>query len=130
MELYIENSKSKSGKHAIRTLIYLVEGDNIIEYKQYKVKRKVKGIYSIGEAEIIELPDDKDFVYITMVKTIKNRVKGRIIVYSKGEEKLVMTYRKLKLKLISGDKSYAEIVRKVFEKLNIPIKKINLKEVK
>ena len=130
MELYVENSKSKSGKHAIRTLIYLVDGNNIIEYKQFKIKRKIKGIYSLGEAEVIDLPNDKTLVYITMVKTIKNQVKGRVIVYSKGEEKLRLYYRKLKLKLISGDKSYVEIVKRIFESLNIPIKKINLKEVK
>ena len=130
MELYVENSKSKSGKHAIRTLIYLVEGNNIIEYKQFKIKRKVKGIYSVGEAEVIDLPNDKTFVYISLVKTIKNQVKGKVIVYSKGEEKLRMNYRKLKLKLISGDKSYAELVKTIFERLNIPIKRINLKEVK
>jgi len=130
MELYVENSKSKSGKHAIRTLIYLVDGNNITEYKQFKIKRKVQGIYRIGEAEIVDLPDDKTLVYITIVKTIKNQVKGRIIVYSRGEEKLRMNYRKLKLKLITGDKSYAEIVKSIFERLNIPIKKINLKEVR
>jgi len=130
MELYVENSKSKSGKHAIRTLIYLVDGNNIIEYKQFKIKRKVQGIYRIGEAEIIDLPNDKTFVYITIVKTIKNKVKGRVIVYSRGEEKLRMNYRKLKLKLITGDKNYAEIVKSILERLNIPIKKINLKEVR
>jgi len=130
MELYVENSKSKSGKHAIRTLIYLIEGNNIIEYKRFKIKKKIKGIYSVGEAEIIDLPNDKTFVYITLVKTIKNQVKGKVIVYSKGEEKLRMNYRKLKLKLISGDKSYAELVKTIFERLNIPIKRINLKEVK
>ncbi|BFH74280.1 hypothetical protein SJAV_22240 [Sulfurisphaera javensis] len=129
MEVYLENSKSKSGKHAIRTLIFVVDNNNIYEYKPTKV-RKVNGIYKVGEAGIIDLPNDKTFVYIYLIKNLQNKVKGKVIVYSGGEPKLIMNYRKLKLKLIKGDKNYSEIVKKIFDKLNIPVKKINLKEVK
>lgn len=130
MEIYVENSKSKSGKHAIRTLIFLVENNNVTEFKQFKIKKKIQGIYRLGEAEIIDLPDNKTFVYITLVKNLKNMVKGKVVVYSNGDAKMIMNYRKLKLKLISGDKQYAEVVKLIFERLNIPVKKINLKEVK
>ncbi|BFI74198.1 hypothetical protein [Sulfurisphaera ohwakuensis] len=130
MEVYLENSKSKSGKHAIRTLIYVIEGENFYEFKSFKTKKKLQGIYKVGEAQLIDLPSDKTFVYIYLIKNIKNRVKGKVIVYDNGQISLVMNYRKLKLKLVKGDKKYAEIIKKIFDKLNIPIKNMNLKEVK
>lgn len=126
MDVYLENSKSKSGKHAIRTLIFVVEGNNFTELKLSKM-RKVQGIYKIGEAGFVELPDNKTYVYIFLVKTIQNKVKGRIIVVSEGKEKMLMNYRKLKLKLIRGDKEYVDLVKKIFDKLNIPVKKVNLR---
>ncbi|QIW24140.1 hypothetical protein EWF20_08295 [Sulfolobus sp. S-194] len=130
MEIYLENSKSKSGKHAIRTLIYVIEGDNFYEFKSFKIKKQIQGIYRVGEAQLVDLPNDKTFVYIYLIKNIKNRVKGKVIVYNNGQIGLVMNYRKLKLKLIKGDRRYAEIIKKIFDKLNIPIKNMNLKEVK
>jgi hypothetical protein len=127
MEVSLENSSSKTGKHAIRSLIFAIEGNNIKEFKEYKILKKEKGTYNKGEKLVISIPDKGTFVHLIFVKNIYNKVKGKVYVYKDGKVVLELNYRKLKLKAVRGDTTYAEYVKSVFEMLKIPLKRVNLK---
>ncbi|AHC51687.1 hypothetical protein SUSAZ_06850 [Sulfolobus acidocaldarius SUSAZ] len=129
MEVYLENSSSKSGKHAIRTLLFKVEGENIVEVKEIKVKSKLNPVYKNGTRQLVIIPDKGTFIQLMFIKNVYGRVKGKAYVYNDGRTVLEMNYRKLKLKIVSGNPAYADYVRKIFEKLKIPIKRVNVKLV-
>ncbi|WP_081801215.1 hypothetical protein [Candidatus Acidianus copahuensis] len=124
VELYVENSKSKSGKHAIRTIIYKVD-DRPMELKPSG--KSVISTYKFGQAEMVTIKDKGTIVYIRLVKNIKNRVTGRIVVINNDNTVLTLKYRKMKLKRTSGDPSFYDKVKAVFDLLKVPVKRVNLK---
>ncbi|BCU71212.1 hypothetical protein [Stygiolobus caldivivus] len=127
MEVYLENSKSKTGKHAIRTLIFEVKNNELVEFKNFQVKNKLPPTYRVGEKDVIVVPDKGIFIHLVFIKNIKNKVRGKVKVYKDGHIVSEMNYRKLKLKLVNGDQSYIEQVKALFEKLKIPVKGVNTK---
>lgn len=127
MEVYLENSKSKTGKHAIRSLLYTLENGKLVEYKNFKVKSKVPPTYKIGDKALVIIPDKGIFIHLVFLKNLKNKVKGKVTVYKDGNVVSEFNYRKLKLKLVKGEPTYAELVKALFEELKIPLKGINVK---
>lgn len=127
MEVYLENSKSKTGKHAIRSLLYTLENGKLVEYKNVKVKSKVPPTYKIGDKSLVIIPDKGIFIHLVFLKNLKNKVRGKVTVYKDGNVVSEFNYRKLKLKLVKGEPTYAELVKALFEELKIPIKGINIK---
>ncbi|AWS00687.1 hypothetical protein [Metallosphaera hakonensis] len=124
MELILEQSKSKTGKHAIRSLLF--KWDN--EIKQLNPKgSKVLPIYREGEASAVNLREKGIFVYARFVRNLKGKVRGRVMVIKDGVVSLEMNYRKLKLKRISGDPALYSYVKAVMDYLKIPVKRTNLK---
>lgn len=122
--LYVDNSKSKTGKHAIRTLLYEIRDSKFIEIKD--VGKDVKPTYSIGNAKVVDVNKGL-FVYIRLIKNINNRVYGKILVIKDNSIVLELNYRKLKIKRVRGDKSFYEKVKEILDSLKIPVKKTNLK---
>ncbi|AWR97756.1 hypothetical protein DFR86_09495 [Acidianus sulfidivorans JP7] len=122
--LYIDNSKSKSGKHAIRSLLFEVKDSKIIEVKMEG--RQVKSIYKLGEARVVEV-NKGTFIYLRLIKNIYNKISGKIIVIKDNNIVLELNYRKLKIKRVNGDQSFYDKVKSVLDSLKIPVKKVNLK---
>ncbi|MCQ4384872.1 MAG: hypothetical protein RXR13_02200 [Sulfolobaceae archaeon] len=125
MELILENSRSKTNKHAIRTLIFQYQNGNIVEYKDYKVIEKVRPTYVVGEALRIRIPDKGTFVFMRFVKNLYGRVVGRILVLEDGKVVSELKYRKLKLYTLYGKRQHVEIVRTIFQNLKIELKRVN-----
>ncbi|MEM0363738.1 MAG: hypothetical protein QXV69_00690 [Sulfolobaceae archaeon] len=129
--LNIENSKSKTSKHAIRTLLFRVIDSKNCSFEQvekFNIVSRLKPTYSIGESINITLDKNNLYIYLRFIKNIKNKVYGQIIVIDQGKIVLQLKYRKLKIKRISGDaRYYEECVKNVLYSLKIPIKRVNLK---
>ncbi|MCG3108868.1 hypothetical protein L3N51_01157 [Metallosphaera sp. J1] len=124
VELVLEQSKSKSGKHAVRSLLF--KWDN--EPKQLNPKgTKIPPLYKDGEAVLINLKEKGIFIYARFVRNLRGRVRGKLMVIKDGAVSLEMNYRKLKLKRISGDANLYPYVKAVMDTLKIPIKRTNLK---
>ncbi|AAK41181.1 hypothetical protein SULI_09610 [Saccharolobus solfataricus] len=129
MEVLLENSKSKKGKHVVRTFLFKVDSNGSIQQIELPGK-PVRPTYKVGEAKIVNIPNKGVYVYLFLLRNIYGRVMGRIIVINDGKTVLVMKYRKLKLKLIDGDDKHVVIVKRIFEQLKIPVKKININKKK
>ena len=128
--LRMEKSKSRTGKHAIRTLAFYVTSDGRVLPARPRSLQPVKPIYRVGEAYDAWFeppPDDGYLVYVYLIRNLRGHVKGHIEVYSRDAELLYRAvYRKLKLRRSRGDPSYAWVVRRVAEHLGLPVKNTNL----
>lgn len=125
--ILIENCRSNSKKHAIRTLVYIFNRDKFEEWKNYEIKQKLKPTYAKGECYYVKLPEKGLIIYLRFLKNIKNMVLGRILVIENQSIVLELKYRKLKLKKIKGNENYYQYVKLVLDHLKIPIKRINLR---
>ncbi|QKQ99330.1 hypothetical protein GWK48_02015 [Metallosphaera tengchongensis] len=124
MELIVEQSKSKTGKHAIRSLLFKWENG----VKQASIKgTRIPPVYKEGDAVLVNLRERGTFVYARFIKNVKGRVFGKILIIKDGTISLEMNYRKLKLKKVSGDPSLYNVVKDVMDYLKIPVKRVNLK---
>ncbi|MEM4024822.1 MAG: hypothetical protein QXL70_02095 [Metallosphaera sp.] len=124
VELVLEQSKSKSGKHAVRSLLY--KWDNGL--KQVNLKgTNISTLYKEGEGKLVNLREKGIFVYARFLKNLKGKVRGKILVIKDGTISLELNYRKLKLKRVSGDPQLYDYVKQLVATLNIPVKKVNLK---
>ncbi|MEM3946746.1 MAG: hypothetical protein QXL04_02280 [Metallosphaera sp.] len=124
VELVLEQSKSKSGKHAVRSLLY--KWDNGL--KQVNLKgTNIPTLYKEGEGKLVNLREKGIFVYARFLKNLKGKVRGKILVIKDGTISLELNYRKLKLKRVSGDPQLYDYVKQLVATLNIPVKKVNLK---
>ncbi|MEM3863184.1 MAG: hypothetical protein QW699_01670 [Metallosphaera sp.] len=124
VELVLEQSKSKSGKHAVRSLLY--KWDNGL--KQVDLKgTNIPTLYKEGEGKLVNLREKGIFVYARFLKNLKGKVRGKILVIKDGTISLELNYRKLKLKRVSGDPQLYDYVKQLIATLNIPVKKVNLK---
>ncbi|MCH4815034.1 MAG: hypothetical protein QXY87_04395 [Saccharolobus sp.] len=129
MEVLLENSKSKKNKHVLRTFLFKVDVNGAIQQIELPGK-SVRPTYKVGEAKIVNIPNKGTYVYLFLLRNLYGRVIGRIIVINDGKIVLIMKYRKLKLKLIDGDDIYVTIIKRIFEQLKIPVKKININKKK
>ncbi|EHP68396.1 hypothetical protein MetMK1DRAFT_00028280 [Metallosphaera yellowstonensis MK1] len=124
VELVLERSKSLTGKHAVRTFLFKWDG------KPIEVKftgTKIPPTYKNGESYLLALKEKGSFVYIRLLMNLRGRVKGKIMVIKDGNIALELSYRKLKIKRVSGDPALFELVKPIIEMLKIPTKKVNLR---
>ncbi|ALL01165.1 hypothetical protein Pyrde_1117 [Pyrodictium delaneyi] len=131
LNVRIEMSKSRSGKHAVRSLALLVSEKGDIVEPRPRMTQREKPLYSRGSAYIasISVPKGWYLVYVYLVKNLRGHVKGYIEVYSPDAQLLYRAvYRKLKLRYSAGDPRYAWIVQKVVDYLKLPVKNMNLGE--
>jgi hypothetical protein len=131
VQLRVEKSKSRTGKHAVRDIALLVYQDGRVEEVKVKSKYPVKPVYSRGEAYLVHV-EAKPGVYPVQVHLVRNlwgHVKGYIEVYGPdGVAIYRAVYRKLKLRYSRGDDRFAWIVELVAKHLNLPVKRVNLKK--
>jgi len=129
LTLRLERSRSRTGKHAARSLVLLVSESGEVVEARPRLYRRVKPLYSKGEAfeASFEVPPGWYLVYVWLVRNLRGHVKGYIEVYSRDAELLYRAvYRRLKLRRSRGDPRYAWIVRRVVEHLRLPVKNTNL----
>jgi len=121
----LDNSKSKTGKHAVRSFLFQVDSNLIVDLSTTSGKG-VSPLYKVGESKMIEVPKGT-VVYLTLIKNVSGKVRGRVVELKDNKVVLIMNYRKLKLKRVKGDSNAVEPVKKVFDYLKVPVKKINLR---
>jgi len=129
VRLIEELSKSKSKKHAIRRIGFIVKETCEIEKPKGRSK-PIRPLYAIGEAHeiYVNIPPDAYAIQLTMIKCLRNRVKGYIEVFSNdGRLLLRAKYQKFKIRKSVGDPKYSWIIEKVVKHLKIPVRKINIK---
>ncbi|RUM46894.1 MAG: hypothetical protein DSY37_04220, partial [Hyperthermus sp.] len=114
--LRVEMSKSRSGKHAVRSMVFLVSERGEVYEAKPRTYIKTKPIYAKGtayEASYV-VPENMLIVYVWLTKNLRGHVKGYMEVYSRDAELLFRAaYRKLKLRYSKGDPSYEWAVRRV-----------------
>ncbi len=129
VEVRLEKSKSRRGKHAVRDLALIVYEDCRIVEPKIKHRIKVKPIYARGEAWLVKvhIPEGAYLVHMHFIRNLRGHVKGVIrVMNSEGVEVLKVVYRKLKIRKSSGDSSYAWVVEKVVNHLKLPVKRFNV----
>jgi hypothetical protein len=126
VELLLDNSKSVTGKHVLRTLIVNVSSGPAIDSRVDSFQsHPCKPLYKKGECRVVKLPNGK-YVYVRLLRNLRGHVSGEFWVIVNGEVKLKLKYRKLKLKRVEGDPSHWDLVNKVISSYKIPLKKVNL----
>ena len=129
LRIRIEKSRSRTGKHAVRSLALLVSPEGEVAEPKPRIVNKVKPLYRVGEAyeSYYTVPPGWFLVHVWLVKNLRGHVKGYIEVFdSDGRLVYRAVYRRLKLRRSTGDPSYAWIVRRVAEHLGLPVKNTNL----
>jgi hypothetical protein len=130
LHFVVEKTQSRTGLHKRTRRLFIVSRNGAIREYWPSKTTSAKGTYVKGEAYKVDFPmisENECVVYLDFVLNIKKRVKGKIHVYNhKGELKLTLNYDKLKLRRSRGDRSYFWPVKILIEKLNIPVKRINL----
>jgi len=130
LRIRIENSRSRTGKHACRALALIVskEGSEIREPTALRTE-EVKPLYSDGSARYIyiDLKSNELLVYVMLIKNLRNEVKGYIEVYTlNGNKVFRVKYVNGKIRCVFGNRRYWPIVEKVLMHLRIPYRRVNL----
>lgn len=125
VKLRIEKSRSRTGKHAFRALVLEVCDDTVREPKAVH-RVRVRPTYAVGEAFEAEFESSCVLVYLSLVKNLRNEVKGVIRVFHEGKEVLRVKYIKEKIRRVCGDKSYHRVLEHVIRYLRIPYRRINM----
>ncbi len=129
LSVRIEQSKSRTGKHAVRSLALLVSEKGDIVEPRPRMTTPARPLYARGKAfeAYFHVPEGWFLAYVWLVKNLRGHVKGFIEVYDpSGRLVYRAVYRKLKLRMSRGDPSYAWIVRRVADYLRLPVKNTNL----
>ncbi|RLG87291.1 MAG: hypothetical protein DRO15_05105 [Thermoprotei archaeon] len=129
VKLIEELSKSKSKRHAIRRMGFIVKETCEIERPRGR-SIPIKPLYAQGEAHevYVNIPPDAYAVQLIMIKCLRNRVKGCIEVFSSdGRLLLRVKYQKFKVRKSVGDSKYSWIVDKIIKHLKIPVRRMNIK---
>ncbi len=124
-----ELSKSRTGKHAVRKLAFIVSKDGSIRRVECKEWLDAPKTYTRGwsRACSVELGENEYAVQVHLVKNLYGHVKGYILVYDReGNVVFRAVYRRLKLRRSFGHPRYAWIVKRVAEELKLPVKRYNL----
>ncbi|HIH90730.1 TPA: hypothetical protein HA337_05335 [Desulfurococcaceae archaeon] len=126
LPVWLERSKSKSGKHAFLRLAFVVDhsGRVVAEYQPPEGKPEV---YSRGRGGEVSVPykGEEVVVVLELKKNARDRVSGSAEVYDRGKLVYKASYRKLKLRSSYGDPAYHYFVSSVFKYLNLPVKREN-----
>lgn len=118
--LTVEATKSRTGLHAARSVVLVIEGDQVSIISRPVIPGK--GTYSRGTAGYVEVevPPNGVIVHFWLVLNPRRRVKGVIRVYGfDGQPVLEARLAKRKIRRISGDPSYAWAIEKAVEKLKL-----------
>jgi len=129
IRLRIEKSRSRSGKHAARSLALLVSENGEVVEARPRLANPAEPLYRVGEAReaFFTVPDGWYLVYVWLVKNLRGHISGYIEVYDREGRLLYRAvYRRLKLRRSRGDPRYAWIVRRVADHLRLPVKRTNL----
>jgi len=123
-----ELSKSRTGKHAVRKIAFIVSKNGVRRVDCSSGEKGVK-TYARGWSRIcsVELDENEYAVQVHLVKNLYGHVKGYIEVYDhNGNMVFRAVYRKLKIRRSHGHPRYAWIVKRVAEELKLPVKRYNL----
>ncbi len=134
LEAVEENSRSRSGKHILRSLIYIYSREKGLTPLSKIPHRIVKAeeipkTYRIGEARrlLVGLRHGEFLIQARFIKNFQGRVKGEISVYNyRGELVYKAKYVDGELRRSMGNPVYAWIVRLFASELRIPVKKTRL----
>ncbi|HID80433.1 MAG TPA: hypothetical protein EYP48_01805 [Ignisphaera sp.] len=130
LRIRIENSRSRSGKHACRALAFVVSKEGLEIREPIALRTEtVKPLYAKGFAYYLytDLKDNELLVYVTLVKNLRNEVKGYIEVYTTDGTKVFrVKYVNGKIRCVFGNRRYWSVVEKVLMHLRIPYRRINL----
>lgn len=124
-----ELSKSRSGKHAVRKLAFIVSKDGGVRKVDCSNGEEGVKTYAKGWSRVcnVELKENEYAVQIHLVRNLYGHVKGYIEVYDhNGNMVFRAVYRKLKIRRSHGHLRYAWIVKRVAEGLKLPVKRYNL----
>lgn len=130
MEVLLDNSRSKTGKHVIASVIYRVEGETLTDIATVTSSRGVKvfpckPLYRKGECKKYDLLNGT-YVYLMFVRNIYGRVTGRGYVVVNGSLVLEVKYRKQKVVYIKGEKKFSKLLKIAFDKGKVPVKRSNV----
>jgi hypothetical protein len=124
-DLVIEKSKSRSGKHALTSIVYIYSRrSGLTPYTASLISEEpAKPTYAKGEAKRIKIKvEHGDFViYARFVKNLKKAVKGLIMILNhKGELLYRAKYNNGFVVKSFGNPTYAWLVRLFLDSLKIP----------
>lgn len=127
IKMYVERSRSNSGKHMSRSFYLVVDRNcNKLDIKP-RASRPVRPLYVDGEAfeHEVEVPREYFAVQLRFVKGLRGRVKGEFLVFnSAGSVVCRAVYRKLKVRALGcSDKSILSMLTCVCSQLKIPVKR-------
>ncbi|MEB3755496.1 MAG: hypothetical protein GSR79_01350 [Desulfurococcales archaeon] len=130
MDVVVELTKSRTGKHAARRMAFIVnEHGGITELASGDICEECK-TYAKGEAKRVkvkELSRDEYLVIVRLVRNTRGHVLGEITIYDWRQEPVFRAvYRKLKLRKNFGASRYAWIPRIIADKLKLYVKRYNL----
>jgi len=81
-----EKSKSLTGKHAVRYIVFIVDEETrTIKTPKIRKREKVKPVYKRGEAYNItlQLPEKHLAVQVRLVKGLHSKINGEIEIYNR-----------------------------------------------
>ena len=130
LKIRIENSQSRSKKHAYRALALIVSNDGVVYEPRIVRSEQAKPMYAKGVAQYIyvEFKESELLVYLRFVKNLRNEVKGYIeVLSSSGEKLLQVKYVDGKVRCVRGKRGYWKAIENVLTHLRIPYARVNLK---
>jgi len=126
LPVWVERSKSKTGKHAYIRLAFVMDhaGRVVREYQPPEGSPEVYKRGRGGEVSV-EYGGGEIVAVLELKKNLKGMVSGAVEIYERGKPVYRAVYRKLKLRGSKGDPAYHFFAKKLFEHLNIPVKREN-----
>jgi len=126
IRVFTEKSKSRRGLHQRRRLYFVV--NKACEELKFSITHKntSKTMYAKGEAEehYIIIPKDGYAVQLDFRVNPRGVIVGEVLIYNhEGVRIGRAVYRKLKVRLIEGPSEVVEIIKCVFRKLKLPVKR-------
>ncbi len=93
-QIVLDNSKSKSGKHAIRSFLFQVDSNLIVDISS-SPGDEVPPTYKVGESRLVEIPKGH-VVYLYLVKKRERYGKGKGYGYKRQQSYLGYELQKVK----------------------------------
>ena len=134
VELYVEDSRSRSGLHRARMLAFIVSREGSVtpvhKHPRARLESKSRGLYSRGSRLVykVGLSSSEVAVQVGLVRNQRGHVKGYISVINSRGEVYRVVLRRLKARMSSGDPSYSWAVEAVMRHLGLDrvLRRVNL----
>ncbi len=127
VSVYVENSKSRTGKHRRRRLYFIVRDGCRLEGLRPHRMVKSTPTYVDGFAEVhdVRLAQGEFLVHADFRVNLRGHIRGDVTVYdSDGVQVCRAVYRKLKVRVVETvDPGVIELIKCVFRKLKLPVKR-------